>query len=350
MSTEKDKTITERSEILFVYEAKDCNPNGDPMDENKPRTDPEIGVATVTDVRIKRWIRDYWYDRLGLEILIRDTFTDEGFLKDGKGRAEDFVADSKVDRKKDTIGQIENKVREQVLRTCIDARVFGCTLPVKGKEKQDGSVTLTGPAQFSGFNRSLHRVEPQRVQGTAAFASTETAMQKSFRQDHILPYACIAAYGIVNELAARTTGMSQDDRKLLLEGLWLGCKDLISRSKIGHQPLLLVHILYKDGYRIGDLAGRIREDQLVREERDGRPIEETKLRGTEDYKLNLAGLLKAMSKKKERISTVEIKYDPQLRLWCEGDVPDLKKHLEKMGLTVVELDLEVPSKSLKAGN
>ena len=68
-------TVTNRSEILFIYHVKDANPNGDPLDENKPRTDPDTGVATVTDVRIKRTIRDYWHQNLGEEILVRDTFS-----------------------------------------------------------------------------------------------------------------------------------------------------------------------------------------------------------------------------------------------------------------------------------
>ena len=88
--------LTQRSEILFVYEVVDANPNGDPLEENKPRTDPDTGVATVTDVRIKRTIRDYWSERLGLEILIKDTFDAEGFLRDGKGRSDDFLKKAKV--------------------------------------------------------------------------------------------------------------------------------------------------------------------------------------------------------------------------------------------------------------
>ena len=62
-------SVANRQEILFIYEAKDCNPNGDPLDENKPRTDPETGVATVTDVRIKRTVRDYLHQVKGQEIL-----------------------------------------------------------------------------------------------------------------------------------------------------------------------------------------------------------------------------------------------------------------------------------------
>ena len=54
--------VKNRSEILFLYDITDANPNGDPVDENKPRVDEETGVNIVTDVRLKRTIRDYLYD------------------------------------------------------------------------------------------------------------------------------------------------------------------------------------------------------------------------------------------------------------------------------------------------
>lgn len=291
-------TVTNRSEILFIYHVKDANPNGDPLDENKPRTDPDTGVATVTDVRIKRTIRDYWYQNLHEEILVRDTFTEEGYLKDGKGRSRSFLEDaSKVF---DNVLQAEAEIKTAILDLCIDARVFGCTLPVevnvkktKGKkdvtEKEKGSVTLTGPVQFSGFNRSLHRVAPTFVQGTAAFASSDAARQKSFREDYLLPYACIAAYGIVNEIAARTTNMSDDDVEKVLEGLWRGTENLISRSKMGHQPLLLMHIEYADNFRIGDLASRIK---LV----PHNGTEATKLRDPSEFTIVASALSSAIDK------------------------------------------------------
>ena len=89
--------IQNRYEILFLYECKDCNPNGDPLDENRPGTDPETGVATVTDVRIKRTIRDYLLAREpdveervnnGMEIFIRDTDKSDGYIcQKGRQRA-----------------------------------------------------------------------------------------------------------------------------------------------------------------------------------------------------------------------------------------------------------------------
>ena len=321
-------SIKNRTEILFLYETKDCNPNGDPLDENKPRTDPETGVATVTDVRIKRTVRDYLFQTKDLEILVRDTEDEQGYLKDGKGRCDDFLDEAGVTQA-DTITEMVSKVRNTILGHCIDARLFGATLPVEFGRKKS-SIRLTGPVQFSGFNRSLHRVSPQLIQGTAGFASRKNATQKSFREDHILPYALISAYGIVNEIAAKTTELSEDDVSLLLEGLWKGTESLISRSKMGHQPLLLLVISYANGRRLGDLSGRI---SLTSQKED------IAIRSIDDYEINITQLLDGLSELKDDIEGLEIVQDSRLKLRDgdnEGDFTSLavSRDLQSTPLTI----------------
>ncbi len=322
-------SIKNRMEILFLYETKDCNPNGDPLDENKPRTDPETGVATVTDVRIKRTVRDYLFQTKDLEILVRDTEDEQGYLKDGKGRCDDFLEEAGV-TKADTITEMVRKVRGIILERCIDARLFGATLPVEQSSKKKSSIRLTGPVQFSGFNRSLHRVSPQLIQGTAGFASRKNATQKSFREDHMLPYALISAYGIVNEIAAQTTELSEDDVSLLFEGLWKGTESLISRSKMGHQPLLLLVISYANGRRLGDLSGRI---SLTSEKED------IAIRSIDDYEINVTQLLDGLSELKDDIEGLEIVQDSRLKLRdgdSEGDFTSLavSRDLQSTPLTI----------------
>lgn len=345
--------IMDRSEILFLYETKDCNPNGDPLDENKPRMDPETGVATVTDVRIKRWIRDYWHERLEKPIWVMEERKEDATLQETFERARKKMEEARI--KPEDLRKSKKTLEEftkLVLKAWIDARVFGCTMPTtKKREEKSPTVAITGPVQLSGFNRSLHRVSPQLIQGTAGFA-TEGSYQRSFREDHILPYACISAYGVVNEVAAKTTNMTEEDRNLLLKGLWLGCKDLISRSKMGHQPLLLFHVLYKNGYRIGDLAGR-EKIELIPEERDGRKVEETALRSTADFKINISGLCNALEGEKDKIDHIELKPDTRLRLCRPSedpqraftDISDLEKYLKNLGLKVTSLNVDVPSKA-----
>lgn len=325
-------TVTKRQELLFIYETKDCNPNGDPLDENKPRTDPETGVATVTDVRIKRTVRDYLHEVKKKEILVRDTVDSGGYLKDGKGRCEDFYKAANI-TDADTITSLVSKVEKAILEECIDARLFGCTLPVEygtGNKAKKSSIRLTGPVQFNGFNRSLHRIAPILVQGTAGFASTKQSTQKSFREDHIVPYACIAAYAVVNEIAARTTNLKDEDVALLLEGLWKGTESLISRSKMGHQPMMLMRLIYKDGHRIGDLAGRIK---LVSEKED------IQIRAVDDYRIDVTALLDAIASAKDKIELIEVKQDDRLK-FRDGDKDGLFAKLDRLnGITVNPLQL-----------
>ncbi len=320
--------IQDRMEFLFLYETKDCNPNGDPLDENRPRTDPETGVATVTDVRIKRTVRDYLYQVKELEILVRDTEDGEGYLKDAKGRCDDF-SDAAGVTKDDTITSMVSKVRSTILEKCIDARLFGSTLPVEfGKKKS--SIKLTGPVQISGFNRSLHRVSPQVIQGTAAFAAKKGMTQKSFREDHLLPYALIASYGVVNEVAARTTGLSEEDVDLLLEGLWRGTESLISRSKMGHQPLFLMRVRYKDGHRIGDLAGRL---SLQSEKED------TEIRSLDDYRVDVTKLFDALENSKDRVEAIDLMQDDRL-IFQDGEREGIFESLaQRRGCAVHPLNL-----------
>ena len=126
--------------------------------------------------------------------------------------------------------------------------MFGATIPVsKGNlaGTRDSSVTLTGPVQFA-MGTSLHRVEPRFIKGTGAFASGQGAQQKTFREEYVLPYALIAFYGIVNQQAAKTTGLTTADTELLYEAIWCGTKNLITRSKIGQRPLWLLLVEYKN--------------------------------------------------------------------------------------------------------
>ncbi|MEN8906751.1 MAG: type I CRISPR-associated protein Cas7, partial [Clostridiales bacterium] len=112
--------IKNRQEILFIYDVTDSNPNGDPLDENKPRIDEENNINIVTDVRLKRTIRDYLFNYKGYngsngkDIFVREMESDKGKgIKDGKARAKDFSED-----------------REKILESAIDIRMFGGVIPL----------------------------------------------------------------------------------------------------------------------------------------------------------------------------------------------------------------------------
>jgi CRISPR-associated protein Csh2 len=286
------ETIKNRSEILFIYDIRDGNPNGDPMDENKPRIDEETGVNLVTDVRLKRTIRDYLHNFKSQEIFVREIIYDKqnGYIQDGKKRAKDF----------------EDKP-ERILNECIDVRLFGGVIPLK-----EDSITYTGPVQFK-MGRSLHRVAMMHIKGTGAFASKEGSKQATFREEDFLPYSLISFYGIVNENAAKKdtgTGLSEEDVKLLLEGIWNGTKSLISRSKAGQIPRLLFKVNYsKENYHIGDLDKMLK---LVTE------MSHENIRDTTDYQLEISELVRKLAAEKGSIKDIEICVDDRIKFCKDG--------------------------------
>lgn len=283
------ETVKNRSEILFLYDIRDGNPNGDPMDENKPRIDEETGVNLVTDVRLKRTIRDYLYNFKAQEIFVREIIydTQNGYIQDGKKRAKDF----------------EDKA-ERILNECIDVRLFGGVIPLK-----DDSITYTGPVQFK-MGRSLHRVTMKHIKGTGAFASKEGSKQATFREEDFLAYSLISFYGIINENAAKHTHLTDEDLKLLIEGIWNGTKSLISRSKAGQVPRLLLKVNYsKENYHIGDL------DKMLKLETE---IPHENIRDTTDYQLEVSELVKKLAAEKGSIKDIEISVDDRIRFSKDG--------------------------------
>jgi CRISPR-associated protein Csh2 len=277
-----------KSEILFIYDITDANPNGDPNDENKPRIDEETGFNIVTDVRLKRTIRDYLKDYKGYngenvkDIFIRGITKIDGNIQSAKDRAKDFG---------------ENK--DKVLDQCIDIRLFGGVIPIKGDP-----ISLTGPVQFQ-MGRSLHRVNLNYIKGTGAFASNEKSKQNTFREEYILPYSFIAFHGIINPKAGLETKLSQEDIDLLIEGMWEGTKNLISRSKFGQMPRLLLKIDYKDNFFIGDL------NKLVSIESEK---EDEQIRGLVDFKLGTSKLKSLIEKHKDKIISIKLRKDDNLIL------------------------------------
>ena len=290
------KIIDKRSELLFLYEIENANPNGDPLNENRPRFDDEESKALVSDVRLKRTIRDYWYEykghngENGKDIFVRETkykLKDDEYISDGKRRATAFKEDEKI-----------------VLESCIDIRVFGGVLPLK-----KDSITFTGPVQFQ-MGKSLNVVEVITEQGTGAFASGDKKKQATFRTEYKLPYAVLGYNGIINEKAAQYSKMTNDDKELLKEGIWEGTKNLISRSKFGQMPLLLLDITYKKPFYIGNLRQRLKLNTGDKTE--------IQIRGTKDFILDVTDLISVLKDHEKEINAIDVRIDDRLVLENDG--------------------------------
>ncbi|MBC8525501.1 MAG: type I-B CRISPR-associated protein Cas7/Csh2 [Candidatus Cloacimonetes bacterium] len=317
--------IKNRSEILFLYDIQNANPNGDPNDENKPRIDEETGRNLVTDVRLKRTIRDYINEK-GNDIFVREVIYDnDGHIQDAKLRAADYLPEDKDKLKEMSAEEQKQAISKSILAECIDVRLFGATIPldlkVKGKSITS-SITWTGPVQFK-MGKSLHSVKIQHIKGTGAFASKKDATQKTFREEDILPYSLIGFYGIVNENAATHTNLQTEDITLLKDAIWNGTKGLISRSKFGQMPRLLMFINYKEtNFFIGDL------DNLIKLKSDKR---DEQIRQPEDYKIDISKLLEMIELHSDKIETIEFKVDGRMKFMKNDEeikLSDLEKFTE----------------------
>jgi CRISPR-associated protein Csh2 len=297
--------VKKRSEILFLYDVTDANPNGDPVDENKPRIDEETGVNIVTDVRLKRTVRDYLHYYKNQDIFILEIRDDKGNLKTKEDRLADF------------------KNNEEILKKCIDVRLFGATTAVKDK-----TMTLTGPVQFK-YGRSLHRVDMTYVKGTTVMPSGQDKKQGTFTEKYILPYSLIAFYGIVNENTAASQGIDlrEEDISLLLEGLWNGTKNLMSTSKTGQMPRLLLQVVYREkNFHIGELDKRIK---FISEKND------EEIRDVKDGKLDVTELIQALNLYKNTVEQINYRVDERLTLMLDGKQVSIKDALA--GFDVKEL-------------
>lgn len=276
-----------RRELLFVYSVKDANSNGDPLNNNAPRKDEETGQILVSDVRIKRTVRDQW-------------------IREGK----DVFVDGEAQTLKERMDALKKKTNSssaaEALKKCIDARLFGATCAL---DKE--SFSWCGPLQFK-WARSLHKVREQFVQGTAAFASKEEREQRSFRNEYIVPFCMLACYGIANQHASTRTEATDDDLDDLFKTVWNGTANLISRSKVGHVPLLLLEITYKKDFDgcIGALDERVRLTDA-----NGNPFDEDAqyaLRSATTVQLDITALAQALETKKNEIERLRLVYDQRL--------------------------------------
>lgn len=285
--------LAKQSEILFMWDARMCNPNGDMGADNSPRFDDVDEKAIVSDVRVKRTVRDDLQYRKGETIYINN----EEILSKG------LKAEERFSQLKD-VNSGEND--KDVFLTCIDNRLFGGVAP-----KSD--IQLVGAVQFC-WAKSLNKTETVLKPGTGAFATKgadgETKFKKTFRADNYIPYGLFAMYGSVNRLQAINDNTTEDDIINMLDSLWHGTKFLNTRSKQGQKPRFLLRIIYKEEskYFIGLLDEFI---SLKNQENSGN------IREIEEADIKFDKLVVAISKAKNQIEKVMIVLDESLETYRE---------------------------------
>ena len=214
--------IKNRYDFVILFDVENGNPNGDPDAGNMPRVDPETGLGLVTDVCLKRKIRnfveDVKEDADGYRIYIKDQ------VPLNRSDAEALSAlgvdkDLKAAKKNDP--DLDRKIRDYMCSHYYDIRAFGAVMTtfVKGA-LNCGQVR--GPVQL-GFARSIDPILPQEVTITRIAITTEADAEKKgteMGRKYIVPYGLYRAEGYVSaNLARKVTGFSEEDLQLLWQAI-----------------------------------------------------------------------------------------------------------------------------------
>lgn len=320
--TANNNTVQHRSEIVFLYDAVDANPNGNPLSgANRPRIDPQTQEAIVTDVRLKRYLRDQLDDD-GHGVYVRNVqregnqFTRGQLLEDRlKGvDPDDYDLDDDTEA-----AQFREDVFGEFLDRSVDVRYFGATMSVDTDEVYAKHLPghFTGPVQFSP-GKSMHAVTENEEYDslTSVIATQEGKEQGGFDlDDHRIQYGLIRFHGLVDEHGAEDTNLTSDDVRRLDTLCWRALKNqTISRSKVGQEPRLYCRVEYADeSFHLGGL-----DKDLMLDSDRSKPDEE--LRTVRDLAVETDGFVRRLDAASERIKQIRIVASDVLRVSYGNEV------------------------------
>ena len=217
------EAIKNRYEFVILFDVENGNPNCDPDAGNMPRVDPETGLGLVTDVCLKRKIRNY------VETVKEDATGYRIYIKDGvplnRSDAEAYAAldvtEKTVKAKKKENPDLDRNIRDWMCANFYDIRTFGAVMTTFVKAALNcGQVR--GPVQM-GFARSVEPVVPQEVTITRVAITTEADAENKgteMGRKYIVPYGLYRCEGYISaNLARKTTGFSEKDLELLWEAI-----------------------------------------------------------------------------------------------------------------------------------
>ena len=285
--TNFENAIQNRYEFVVLFDVENGNPNGDPDAGNMPRIDPETGYGIVTDVCLKRKIRNYVETvkegKPGFEIYIKDNIP----LNTSDKKAYEYlgVTDKNIKEKKRENPDIDRQIRDFMCKNFFDIRTFGAVMTTFVKESLNcGQVR--GPVQI-GFARSIDPVVQQEVTITRVAITTEADAEKKgtdMGRKHIIPYALYRAEGFISaNLAQKTTGFSEDDLVLF----WQAVINMFEHDRSAARGKMAVRelIVFRHESVLGNAPAHTLFERVDVKRRDDCPL----ARSYGDYIVSVAG-------------------------------------------------------------
>lgn len=255
------EVIKNRYEFVVLFDVENGNPNGDPDAGNMPRIDPESGLGIVTDVCLKRKIRNYIEtvkeDEEGYKIYIKENIplnrSDREACKSlGINDDEDKKVTEALKKLKKSDKDADIKLRDYMCRNFYDIRAFGAVMTTLVKASLNcGQVR--GPVQL-GFARSIDPVISQEVTITRVAITTEKDAENKSNEmgrKSIVPYGLYRVEGYISaNLARKVTGFSEED----LELLWNAIINMFENDHSAARGKMAVRelIVFKHSKELGD--------------------------------------------------------------------------------------------------
>lgn len=263
--------IKNRYEFIILFDVENGNPNGDPDAGNMPRIDPETNLGLITDVCLKRKIRNYVETaregQPGYRIYIKDSVP----LNRSDAEAFSYIGvDEKSAKESTDKSDLDLKIRNFMCSNFFDIRAFGAVMTTFVKAALNcGQVR--GPVQL-GFARSVEPVVPQEVTITRmAMTTEEDAKNKgahTMGNKFIVPYGLYRCEGYISaNLARKVTGFSDDDLALLWEAI-MNMFDIDHSAARGNMAVRKL-IIFKHDTELGNAPAHKLFDTVSVVRRDG---------------------------------------------------------------------------------
>ncbi len=270
-------TINNRYDFVLIFDVQDGNPNGDPDAGNQPRLDPETGHGIVTDVCLKRKIRNYvllnppqptGYDIFVKEKSVLNQIMEQAFQAAGVNLQADKDADGKKRKEKGKAqgGEIETG-RKKMCEAFFDVRTFGAVMSTGPNAGQ-----VRGPVQLT-FGRSIDPIVPLEHSITRCAVATEEEQQaqsgetRTMGRKNTIPYGLYRAHGFISPSFAAQTGFSQAD----LDLLWKALVEMFEHDRSAARGLMATRrlFIFEHESKLGNAPAHVLFDKVVVKRKDG---------------------------------------------------------------------------------
>lgn len=215
------ENLKNRIDFVYIFDVQNGNPNGDPDAANAPRVDAEDMHGIITDVCLKRKVRNYVQTIVaeddknefqeGYDIFVKDKAVLDALVEKIYDYESVKIIKDK-DKKKEEVKKKE-EAKNLLCKNYFDIRTFGQVIATSGKQDQ-----VRGPIQLT-FARSVDEITPRPLTITRCAVTKEEKKERTMGRKNIVPYGLYVCHGFISANLAKQTGFSQEDLELFWDAL-----------------------------------------------------------------------------------------------------------------------------------